>query len=108
MTPEKRPKYGNRKTVVDGKTFDSAKEAQRYGELRLLERAGIISSLRCQPRFVMRVNGIDVCTYVADFDYHDSKKDRFVVEDVKGVRTKEYRIKKKLMLAIHGIDVVEV
>jgi hypothetical protein len=100
-------KYGARKTVVDGVTFASAKEAARYAELRTLERAGIIKGLILQPRFPLAVNGSKVCTYVADFEYRDEAGTR-VIEDVKGVRTDVYRIKNKLMRAVHGIDVKEV
>jgi hypothetical protein len=100
-------KYGNRKTVVDGVTFASAKEATRYAQLRTLERAGVIKGLILQPRFPLVVNGAKVCTYVADFEYRDEDGTR-VIEDVKGVRTDVYRIKNKLLRAVHGIDVKEV
>lgn len=100
-------KYGNRKVEVDGITFASAKEARRYGELKLLERAGEISSLRTQPRFPIVINGVKVCTYVADFAYFEGEP-TCVVEDVKGFKTDVYKIKRKLMKACHDIDVVEV
>jgi len=99
-------KYGNRKTVVDGMAFDSAKEARRYGELKLLERAGQITGLEIQPAFRLVVNNCLICTYKADFTYQDAKKQR-IVEDVKGVKTPVYRLKKKLMLAIHGVEILE-
>ena len=103
--PSKRSKYGNKKTEVDGITFDSKAEARRYGELKLLERAGEIRSLELQPSFALEVNGVHVCRYIGDFRYVDMRDSSIVVEDVKGVETKEFRIKKKLMQAIHGISV---
>ncbi len=102
----RRSKYGNRKTTVDGITFDSVKEAARYSTLRLLERAGEITDLELQPTYVLDVNGHPVCRYRADFRYRE--KGRLVVEDVKGFKTEEYRLKARLMKAIHGIEVVEV
>lgn len=99
-------KYGARKTVVDGITFASAKEAKRYGELKLMERAGLIQGLALQPRFPLRVNDQLIATYVADFLFDEAGET--VVEDVKGVRTPVYRLKKKLMKAIHGVEIVEV
>lgn len=101
------PKYRNRKTVVDGVTFDSQKEARRYSELKLLERAGSITSLELQPRFPIVVNGVKVCKYVADFGYVDQIGSP-VIEDVKGVKTPMYNLKKKLMRAVHGIEIVEI
>jgi len=100
----KRSKYGNRKTVVDGITFASAKEAKRFGELKLLEKAGVIADLTLQPRFPLKVNGLLICTYVGDFTYRSDGAS--VVEDSKGFITPEFRLKKKLMLAVHGIEVV--
>lgn len=102
------PKYGNKKTVVDGFTFDSKMEAERYKELRLLERAGEILELERQVRFELRVNKHPICSYIADFTYRRPNMRALVVEDVKGVRTRDYIIKKKLMLAIHGIEISEV
>lgn len=106
-------KYGNRKTVLHGTEFDSAKEARRYGELILLQRAGQITDLQRQVRFELipsqRVNGKCVeraVHYVADFVYHEAGQ--LVVEDTKGVRTKEYIIKRKLMLKVHHIRIKEV
>lgn len=103
-------KYNNVPTEVDGIKFDSKKEAGRYEDLKLLIRAGEISDLEIQPRFPMVVNGRLVCTYVADFAYR-TKDGKRVIEDVKSKATRAnpaYRIKNKLMRAIHKIDVVEV
>jgi len=100
------PKYRNRKTVVDGVTFDSAKEARRYGELKILQRAGQISGLHLQPSFPIVINGVKTCTYKADFGYIN-KSGASVVEDVKGFKTPIYNLKKRLMKAVHGIEVLE-
>lgn len=104
----KRSKYGNRRTIVDGITFDSAREAQRYGELKLLQRVGVVEDLQLQKRYALHVNGILIGTYVADFAYRSTRDDAFVVEDAKGVRTRDYKLKKKLMKAIYGVDIVEI
>ena len=100
---KKESKYKNKKTFADNKVFDSGREAERYGELNLLEKAGEISALTLQVTFNLP-NGIK---YKADFCYYSHKDKEFVVEDAKGCRTKEYKIKKKLMADI-GIDIVEV
>lgn len=119
-------KYHNRKVTVDGITFDSVKEANRYKELKVLERAGQVHDLQLQVKFKLipaqrELNLETTATgkpkkgkllehevsYVADFVY----KNRFgiqVVEDTKGVKTKDYIIKRKLMLWIHGIRIKEV
>ena len=108
-----RSKYGNRKMTRNGETFDSAKEARRYGELVLLERAGQIFDLKRQVKYELiptqKIGGKvaeRACTYVADFVYIEDGKT--VVEDAKGFRTKDYIIKRKLMLFIHGIRIKEV
>ena len=108
-----RTKYRNQPTVVDGRRFSSKKEARRYSELRLMLRAGYIHDLELQPPFKIEINGIKVCRYVSDFSYWESVNGgkagpfRRVVEDTKGYKTPEYRLKKKLMLAVLGIDVRE-
>lgn len=106
-------KYHAKKTELDGITFDSRKEARRYAELRLLERSGAIHNLRRQVRYelipVQKKDGKTIeraCHYIADFVYEENGKT--VVEDVKGYRTKEYVLKRKLMLQVHGIEVREV
>lgn len=105
-------KYGNRKTEVDGILFDSKLEADRYSVLKLMERAGIISDLEAKtPACVFRleVNGIAVGKYVADFVYMTQEGEQ-IVEDTKSkaTMTPVYRLKKKLMKAIHNIDISEV
>lgn len=104
-------KFGNIKTVVDGIEFSSKKEARRYGELQLLAKAGEIDGLSLQPKFPLKVNGSLVCSYIGDFQYWDRKTASDVVEDVKSEATRKnraYRIKVKLLKALHGISVVEV
>lgn len=101
------PKYRNKKTSVDGIRFDSKREANRYMELKLLERAGIIKGLKRQVPYIL----IDksrygrAIKYVADFVYLENGQ--LVVEDVKGVRTPVYKLKKRLMAEVYGIEVKE-
>ena len=107
-TRRSRPKYGNKKTVVDGITFDSKWESQRYLYLKSLERAGRIKNLELQPRFIITVNGQKICTYVADFQYDKEDLDgswEHIIEDAKGVETPEFKLKKKLMKAVHNIEI---
>ena len=117
-------KYNNRKVRRDGLTFDSKKEHKRYNELLLLEQAGEIANLRRQVKFVLipTQRGPKIigprggvkkgkllereCAYIADFVYTENGK--IVVEDTKGLRTKDYIIKRKLMLYVHNIRIREV
>lgn len=114
-------KYGSRKVTIDGITFDSIREGKRYKELKLLERAGKISHLLRQTKFVLipsqyetvTVNGKEkdrcierACVYIADFQYLD-KDGNLVVEDCKGFKTEAYKIKRKLMLQNYGIKIRE-
>ncbi len=102
-------KYGAVKTEVDGFVFASRAEARRYGELKMLEDSGEITELALQVPYSLDVNGVHVCDYVADFVYRvspDPVKGK-VVEDVKGKRTAVYQLKKKLMLAVYGITILE-
>jgi hypothetical protein len=106
-------KYRNIKTEVDGIVFDSKAEARRYAELRLLEKANEISDLRLQPEFDCMINGQKICTYKADFEYwirdkEFSPDDKYIVEDVKGFKTQVYKLKKKLVEALHGVEIREV
>lgn len=110
-----RRKYGNRKVTLDGHQFDSKREAARYSQLQLLERAGQITDLELQPRFELipkqrRDDGKPerACEYVADFRYTDVRTGQQVIEDAKGMRTRDYIMKRKLMLQVHGISVREV
>jgi hypothetical protein len=104
----RRNKYGNRRTTVDGITFASKREAERYCTLRVRQRLGEIHGLELQPRFPLVVNGRAVAVYVADFVYTVTATATPVVEDAKGVKTAVYALKKALMLACYGISVVEV
>lgn len=125
-----RQKYGNRKvTTPEGLTFDSVKEFNRWNELILMEKAGVITELQRQVKYVLipiqrektnvlvtkgKNKGLPKegkvlekeCAYVADFVY--SKDGHTVVEDTKGFRTADYIIKRKLMLYIHGIQINEI
>ena len=111
----KTAKYGNIKVTVDGITFDSRKEANRWAELKLLERAHVITDLQRQVTFVLIPKQVRdgycverACTYKADFVYKANGKT--VVEDAKSpiTKTREYIIKRKLMLFIHDLEVKEV
>jgi hypothetical protein len=101
-------KMHNIRTQVDGITFDSLDEAAHYGELKIEEKAGLITDLHVHKTFRLVVNGVHVCDYESDFTYR--RDGQLIVEDVKspGTVTYAYRIKKKLMLAVHGIVIQEV
>ena len=102
-------KYGNHKAEIDGYVFDSLAEARRYQELVLVERAGDIADLEVHPKYKIVVNQKLICTYSADFRYRMLSGDgRHITEDVKGVKTAVYQLKKRLMLACYGIEIVEV
>lgn len=103
--PPKKSKYGNTKVEIDGFKFDSKKEGMRYVELKHMQRAGIISGLELQVSYVFEHNGVKIATYLADFRYQQDGKT--VVEDVKGMRTQVYIIKRKMMLAFHGVKIKE-
>ncbi len=100
LLKKKKSKYSNEKETIDGIVFDSKREARRYEQLKLLQRGGVISGLELQkafilqPEFVKNGRKIAPIKYIADFVYTDN--DRTIVEDVKGCRTKEYQLKKKL------------
>lgn len=122
-----RNKYQAIKTTVNGIEFDSRKEGRRYQDLLLLQRAGVIKKLERQVKFVLIPAQYETtirygkkgkrlkdgqkllekeCSYVADFVYEENGKK--IVEDTKGFKTKDYIIKRKLMLYIHGIRIREV
>ena len=124
-------KYNNKKVTVDGIEFDSRKEANRYRELRLMLRAKEIKDLRLQVPFELVPNQYETVTvqlktktkqveklierkveYIADFVYTDCKKNETVVEDVKGYKQggayAVFQIKRKLMLHVYGIKVIEI
>lgn len=126
----KKRKYYNVKTKTsDGSVFDSMKEARRWEQLLLLQKAGEIVELQRQVSYELIPNQYETferyskkgerlkdgtklverkVEYVADFVYHNAKTGEIIVEDTKGVRTKDYIIKRKLMLFVHGIKVREV
>lgn len=103
-------KYNSKKVTLDGIKFDSKKEARRYKELKLLERAGEIKDLKLQPRYTLQESfkheeaTIRKIEYVADFQYEDARTGQTIVEDVKSepTKTQVYRIKKKLFLKRYG------
>lgn len=106
-------KYHSRKITRDGITFDSVKEYRRHCELLLLEKAGAITDLQRQVKFELipsqRIGGKVVerpCNYVADFVYKENGQT--IVEDTKGFKTKDYILKRKMMLWFHGIKIKEV
>ena len=107
-----RNKYGNQRVG----NHASKKEHARANELHMWERAGLITDLREQVKFVLIPVQRDKdgslleksCSYIADFTYTDNETGQMVVEDTKGVRTKEYVIKRKLMLYVHGIRIKEI
>jgi hypothetical protein len=100
-------KYKSKATTIDGIRFASKAEARRYGELKVMLGAGLISDLELQPSFPVRINGIKVFTYKGDFQYRD--QGGTVVEDVKGFKTPVYRLKKKCVEAFYpGTVITEV
>lgn len=119
-------KYKNKKVCVNGIEFDSRKEARRYIVLKDLERKGAIFDLRLQVRFTLiptqrepdkigvrggKIKGKVIereTAYIADFVYFDNRSKEMVVEDTKGFKTPEYKLKRKMMLYFHGIQIKEI
>lgn len=109
-------KYGAKKVTIDGITFDSIKEAARWRELKYHVMGKIITDLKRQEPYMLIPPQFDengrlierAVYYVADFVYTDIKTGKTVVEDTKGVKTKDYIIKRKLMLERYGIRIREV
>lgn len=95
------------KTEIDGIVFDSKKESKTYLELKILEKAKLIKNIQLQVPYLIEINGMKICKYVADFVYIDCKTGKTVVHDAKGMKTPVYNIKKKLMKAVLGIDILE-
>lgn len=115
----RRNKFGNRKIVVDGKTYDSLKEYRAIYFLRMRERAGEIRDLQTQVRFelapavrfVAERRKKPALRYYADATYIENATDQYVVLDAKSEATRRlstYRAKKQLMLTVHGIEILEV
>ena len=105
--PAKRHKFGAEKMEVDGITFVSRKEAAHYSELLLLLKAKKIENLALQVPFLITINNIKICKYLADFTYTDDKG-VFHVEDVKGMRTPIYKLKKRMVEATYPFKIEEV
>lgn len=103
----KRSKYGNLPCFVDGRRFASRRERDAFLKLDALQKGGVVRELRTQVPYPLVVNGMTVCTYVADFVFYDTELQKEVVADAKGMRTDVYKIKKKLMRAVHNIDILE-
>lgn len=102
-------KYRAKRTTIDGITFASKMESRRYLILKAMEERGEIRNLRLQPRFRLEVNGIKICDYIGDFQYEDAETGETVTEDCKSKATitPVYRVKRNLMLALHGITILE-
>jgi hypothetical protein len=101
---ERRGKYNAKRTTQDGVTFDSLAEARRYDELKLMEAAGEIWNLKCQPHYLLQEDFDHdgkherKIEYIADFTYFDRTLKCTVVEDCKGFATEVYKIKRKIFL----------
>ncbi len=112
LNEKKKSKYKANKIEVDGIKFDSEKEAKRYTELKMLEKAGIITELQLQVPFVLQdafeVNGekIKAIKYIADFTYWENNE--LVIEDVKGMKTPVYSMKKKMFMYRYKKHIKEV
>jgi hypothetical protein len=101
-------KFFAKKTVAMGLIFDSRWEAERWGQLKAMERAGIVTNLQRQIKFLLEINNQKICTYIADFEYDIERENGIidhVIEDAKGIQTPEFKLKKKMMKAIHNIDI---
>jgi hypothetical protein len=107
-------KFNAVRTEIDGISFASKAEAKRYGELKMLEKAGQIAHLSLQPKFPLYVwdcekkHEVQIGHWVGDFQYWDMRAHRTVIEDVKGVRTPVYRLKKKMIEHRLGIEITEI
>jgi len=108
LPANKKQKYGAKKCTWNGMAFDSKKELARYQQLLLMEKAGVISDLHRQVEFelIPKQGKERAVFYIADFVYRQGAET--VVEDAKGVRTRDYVIKRKLMLERYGIEIKEV
>ena len=106
----KRQKYGAKAVTIDGIRFASKKEAKRYAELKLLAKAGEIYGLEVQPKVSVYAGNIKLFTYIGDFGYYFCKPGNIsrIIEDVKGVRTPVYKLKKKIVEAVYNIEITEV
>lgn len=103
-----RSKFGAVKTELHGHRFDSKAEARYYGELLLRVKLGEIQDLALHPTWDLTVNGVKIGRYTADFSYVDCATGEFVVSDVKGYPSRDYLLRKKLMKALHHIEIQEI
>lgn len=102
----KRNKYGNRHVVIDGIKFDSVREGAYYAELKLREKAGEVADVELQKPFVLTINGQLIGTWRSDFAFHDNVRRCYRVIDVKGgPLTREFQRTRRLMRALHGIEI---
>ena len=97
----RRTKYGNRKVVKNGETFDSVREYERHLVLLDMQAKGDIERLERQPKYPLVVNGVKVGTYIADWWYWHNRTEEGIAEDSKGFRTPEYRLKIKLARVLY-------
>ncbi len=100
-------KYSNKPLTIDGIRFASKREGHRYANLKLMQEANEIEALELQPSFKIEINGMTICRYRADFTYKCRRTGETIIEDTKGYRTPVYKLKRKLMKACHGIEVLE-
>lgn len=108
LAPKNKNKNKNNavKVTIDGYTFDSGAEARRYGQLAMLQRAGLISKLTVHPVFKIKLNDVEICKVELDFSYRDEGSKLMVIEDVKGEDKPMSRLKRKLVQAAHDIKVI--
>lgn len=106
-TAKRGNKYGAKPVEIDGIRFASRAEGRRYSELTLMLRAGEITDLELQPVYKLEVNGVKIGRYTGDFRYVDAEGNT-VCEDVKGSPSRDYILRKKLVKALHGVDVKEI
>lgn len=110
----KENKYKNKKVIYNGIKFDSIKEKNRYMQLLYLEKAGLIKDIKLQyefelqPAFTLNKKKIRKITYIADFYYYDNNLNDYVVEDVKGIRTDVYKLKKKMFEYKYQKEIIEI
>ncbi|MHA6684474.1 DUF1064 domain-containing protein [Mesorhizobium sp. A556] len=105
-SPAKPRKYRNTPVVIDGRRYDSKREAAYCESLIQLEKAGKIGGLELQKRFpLLGPKGEVICVYIADAAFWDHEQDRFRVIDVKGVETDVFKLKRKMMRALKGIEI---
>lgn len=110
----KKNKYKNKKVIYNGIKFDSIKEKNRYMQLLYLEKAGLIKDIKLQyefelqPAFILNKKKIRKITYIADFYYYDNNLNDYVVEDVKGIRTDVYKLKKKMFEYKYQKEIIEI